>query len=271
MVSCNASASPLHARAHFSAHQSMSGNTRRQHICEGRWPGLSSPPATSWPWRCPSGGRIDALVSAPAMLPFSRGISTLLGEAAMIRRHVFCVVLSFAACAAHAAPIANSISDFSNVQGQNGWFYGFFNQGVDGSTPYTTGAFEEFTTYGVVLPDVWGASAAQVGAQNNVYLGLGAATGHPTGLAPPDTQDRIIWAVRRYVNEVAGDIDIAINLRKENLNANGGGVTGRVFVDGVEIRSQFIAATDGTGLQTTLFVPNVAVNALIDFAIDPLG
>ena len=188
----------------------------------------------------------------------------------MIRRHVFCVVFSFAACAVHAAPIANSISDFSNVQGQNGWFYGFFNQGVDGSTPYTTGAFENFTTYGVVGPDVWGASDAQVGAQNNVYLGLGAATGHPTGLAPPDTQDRIIWAVRRYVSEIAGDIDIAIDLRKENVNANGGGVTGRVFVDGVEVYTQFVGATDGVGFQTTL-VHNVGLNSLIELAIDPLG
>jgi hypothetical protein len=189
----------------------------------------------------------------------------------MIRRHLVSVILLFAASAAHAAPFANSISDFSNVQGQNGWFYGFFNQGVDGSTPYTTIAFEEFTTYGIVGPDVWGASAAQVGAQNNVYLGLGAASGHPTGLAPPDTQDRIIWAVRRYVNEVAGDIDIAIDLRKENLNANGGGVTGRVFVDGVEIFNRLIMATDGVGVQRTLVVPDVDVGSLIEFAIDPLG
>ena len=188
----------------------------------------------------------------------------------MTRRLLASLLLSVAACAAQAAPIANSIADFSNVQGQNGWFYGFFNQGVDGSTPYTTGAFENFTTYGVVGPDVWGASDAQVGAQNNVYLGLGAATGHPTGLAPPDTQDRIIWAVRRYVSEVAGDVDIAIDLRKENVNPNGGGITGRVFVDGVEVYSQFVAATDGAGFQTTL-VQNVALNSLIELAIDPLG
>ncbi len=190
----------------------------------------------------------------------------------MIRRHLVSVILLFAASAAHAAPFANSISDFSNVQGQNGWFYGFFNQGVDGSTPYDPVVdFKNFSTYGVVGPDVWGASDAQVGAQNNDYLGLGAATGHPTGLAPPDTQDRIIWAVRRYVSEIDGAIDIAIDLRKENLNANGGGVTGRVFVDGVEIFNRLIMATDGIGVQRTLVVPHVGVGSLIDFAIDPLG
>jgi hypothetical protein len=188
----------------------------------------------------------------------------------MIRRHLVCTVFCLAAGAAQAAPIASSIADFSNVQGQDGWSYGFFNQGVDGTTPYTTGAFKKFETFGIVGPGVWGATDLQVGSQNNVYLGLGAATGHPTGLAPPDQQDRIIWAVRRYESEVAGDVDISIVLRKDNTNPNGGGITGRVFVNGAEIYTQFVAATDGTGFQKT-FVRNVGVGDLIEFAIDPLG
>jgi hypothetical protein len=187
----------------------------------------------------------------------------------MIRRHLACVVLWLAAGMAHAAPIADSIADFSNVQGQDGWFYGFFNQGVDGSTAYTTGAFTQFETFGDVEPGVWGATDAQVGAQNNDYLMLGSATGHPTGLAPPDVQDRIIWAVRRYESEVAGDVDIKIDLRKFNPNPSGG-ITGRVFVDGVEVYTQFVAFDDLIGYQTTI-VRNVALNSLIEFAIDPLG
>ncbi len=189
----------------------------------------------------------------------------------MIRRHLVCVVLWLAAGMAQAVPIANSIADFSAVQGQNGWLYGFFNQGVDNTRAYTTGGFEEFKTFGVVDPGVWGAEAGQVGgAQNNVYLGLGSATGHPTGLAPPDQQDRIIWAVRRYVSEVAGDIDIRIDLRKQNTNTSAGGVTGRVFVDGAEVYQQFVETDDDIGFKRTL-VRNVALGSLIDFAIDPLG
>ncbi len=188
----------------------------------------------------------------------------------MIRVRLACLLFALVGNLAHAAPIADSIADFSNVQGQNGWYYGFFNQGPNNSTAYTPGSFQNFTTYGVVGADVWGASGAQVGLQNNVYLGLGSATGHPTGLKPPDDQDSIIWAVRRYVSEVAGDIDIALDLRKDNLNQNGGGITGRVFVDGVEIYTQFVAATNGVGFQPTL-VRNVALNSTIDFVIDPLG
>ena len=187
----------------------------------------------------------------------------------MIRRYLVCAALWLAAGMAHAAPIADSIADFSNSQGQDGWFYGFFNQGADGSTAYTTGAFTNFATYGFVGVDEWGATDVQVGAQNNDYLGLGSATGHPTGLEP-DEQDSIIWAVRRYQSEVAGDIDIKIDLRKFNTNPDAGGITGRVFIDGVEIYTQFVATTDDIGFQTTL-VRNVALGSFIDFAIDPLG
>ena len=188
----------------------------------------------------------------------------------MIRVRLACLLFSLVGSLAHAAPIADSIADFSNVQGQNRWYYGFFNQGPDNSTAYSPGSFQNFTTFGVVGAGVWGASDVQVGSQNNVYLGLGSATGHPTGLKPPDEQDRIIWAVRRYVSEVAGDIDIALDLRKDNTNPNGGGITGRVFVDGVEIYTQFVAATNGAGFQPTL-VHNVALDSIIDFVIDPLG
>lgn len=188
----------------------------------------------------------------------------------MVRVRLACLLFSLVGSLAHAAPIADSIADFSNVQGQNRWYYGFFNQGPDNSTAYSPGSFQNFTTFGVVGAGVWGASDVQVGSQNNVYLGLGSATGHPTGLKPPDEQDRIIWAVRRYVSEVAGDIDIALDLRKDNTNPNGGGITGRVFVDGVEIYTQFVAATNGAGFQPTL-VHNVALDSIIDFVIDPLG
>lgn len=188
----------------------------------------------------------------------------------MIRVRLACLLFSLVGSLAHAAPIADSIADFSSVQGQNGWFYGFFNQGPDNSVAYSPSSFQNFTTYGVVGTDVWGASNAQVGSQNNVYLGLGSATGHPTGLKPPDDQDSIIWAVRRYVSEVAGDVDIALDLGKANTNSHGGGITGRVFLDGVEIYTQSVAAINGAGFQPTL-VRNVAINSTIDFVIDPLG
>ena len=188
----------------------------------------------------------------------------------MIRVRLACLLFALVGSLAHAAPIADSIADFSNVQGQNGWFYGFFNQGPNNSLAYSPGGFQNFTTFGVVGAGVWGASNAQVGAQNNVYLSLDANGGHPNGIGP-DAQDSIIWAVRRYTSSSAGLFDLGYLLRKRNIsNPNGGGITGHIFVDGVELLDQFIANLDGVGVQDILTV-SLNAGSFIDLAIDPTG
>ena len=168
-----------------------------------------------------------------------------------------------------AVPIADSTTEFSDVQGQDGWFYGFFNQGATPSTTYTSAAFEVFDSYNTANMR-WEASDALVGGQNNVFLSLSAEGGHPTGIGPSG-QDRIIWAVRRYTSQVAGLIDISYDLRKENfMNPEGGGITGRIFVDGVELFTQLIGNLDSIGVQGVL-TRSVSVGSVIDFAIDPKG
>jgi PEP-CTERM motif len=167
---------------------------------------------------------------------------------------------------ARAAFIADSVAEFSNVQGQGNWFYGFYNQGGAGGLPhgYTTGGFTSFGTFNTAR---WEATDAQVGANNNDFLYLHQTGGHPNGLDLGQTS--LIWAVRRYQSEVSGLVDIAIDLRKINVaNSLGGGVTGRVFVDGVEIWSRFIENFDGVGVQDVL-TRNVSIGSFIDFAIDP--
>ena len=99
---------------------------------------------------------------------------------------------------ASAVPIADSFSEFSTIQGQDSWSYGFFNAGAAPGAAYTSGAFVAFDTFNVGS-NRWEASAAQIGDQNNDFLSLDAAGGHPTGIGP-DAQDSIIWAVRRYTS-----------------------------------------------------------------------
>jgi hypothetical protein len=174
-------------------------------------------------------------------------------------------VLIFTSQPVSAAVIANSIGEFSGVQGQDNWFYGFYNQGTVGGLPhgYTAGSFAQFDTFSTT----WTSSDAQVGANNNDFLNLNANGGHPNGLDLG--QDRLIWAVRRYVSEVSGLIDITFDLRKINVeNPLGGGITGRIFIDGVEVDTRFIQNRDGAGVQATI-TRNVAVGSFIDFAIDP--
>ena len=186
----------------------------------------------------------------------------------MIRPLLALVGLVFTSVMAHALPLASSIDDFSGVQGQDSWQYGFFDQGPDNSLAYTPGAFRQFDTFDPNA-ESWSASNALVDDKNNVYLALSRTSGHPTGLGV-DAQDSIIWAVRRYLSEAAGDIDIAIDLGKDNTNPDSGGITGRLFVNGKEIFTQFIGATDAAGVQRNFVIP-VAIGDYIDFAIDPLG
>ena len=172
-----------------------------------------------------------------------------------------------------AGVIADSIAEFSLVQGQSNWRYGIFDQTAFGA--YKTSGFANFDTPDAIN-NIWRASDDQASvtsssnAENNEFLRLSAAGGHPTGTGIGG-QDRVIWAIRRYTSEVAGLIQIDFDLRKENFaNANGGGITGRIFVDGIEQYRQFIGTTDGVGVQSSLLT-NVQVGSFVDFVIDPLG
>lgn len=177
-----------------------------------------------------------------------------------------CLFILGSTVPASAGVIANSVVEFSGVQGQDSWFYGFYNQGTTGGSPhgYTVGGFTAFDSFAVAI---WQASDAQVGANNNDFLNLNADGGHPTGLDLGQTS--LIWAVRRYQSEVAGEVDIAFDLRKINvLNTLGGGITGRIFVDGFEVYTQFIKNMDGIGVQG-IITASVSIGSKIDFAIDP--
>jgi hypothetical protein len=172
---------------------------------------------------------------------------------------------------AHGVVVADSIAEFSNIQGQDSWAYGVFVAGTDATalTPYSTAGFQHFDDFDIVGNN-WLASDALVGAQNNEFLNLGATGAHPTRLEP-GAQDTIIWAVRRYESEVAGLYDLNIDPKKNNFdNPVGGGITGRIFLDATEIFMQFIAKDDNIGVQLKLFV-DLEVGSFIDFAIDSTG
>lgn len=185
------------------------------------------------------------------------------------KRTVGGIVIWGIAAIASALPIADSATDFSATQGLNGWTYGFFNAGQAPGANYLAGSFVAFDTFNAA-DSSWQASAAQVGADNNVYLAVDVGGGHPTGIGPDD-QDSIIWAVRRYTSNTAGLVDLSYHLRKRNTtNLDAGGITGHIFVDGVEMLDQFIANADGVGVQNTLAIL-VKVGSVIDLAIDPTG
>lgn len=172
---------------------------------------------------------------------------------------------------AYSIVFADSVAEFSDVQGQENWFYGIFNQGP---TPGAHGfAVDDFVPFDVfdTADGRWEATVGQVGSTVNAqFLNINQDGGHPTGLGPVG-QDSIIWAVRRYVSEFNGPALISFDLRKSNtFNNRGGGITGRILVDGTEVFTQLIVNADGVGVQGQV-VSNVNVGSVIDFAIDPSG
>lgn len=165
-----------------------------------------------------------------------------------------------------AANYADSIAEYSGVQGQDNWYYGFYNQGTTGGSPngYTAAKFTEFDTFD---GNSWRASVGQVGVGNNIFFNVNQFGGHPNGL--DNGQTSLLWAMRRYQSEFSGLADISFDVHKLNVTEiNGGGITARIFVDGVEIWSSFIENLDSVGIQATV-TTSLSVGSLVDFAIDP--
>jgi len=147
--------------------------------------------------------------------------------------------------------IANSQTEFSGVQGQNNWYYGYY------ITSFTSANYQPMTQF---VDNVWKVN-------NGTYWTLiSDYGGHPNGVIGGITPVEQ-WAVRRWVSEVDGEIQIYGILAKGDTQG-GNGVIGHIFVDGVEVWSQSIAGTDGTGINYQI-TTKVKLNSVVDFAIDP--
>ncbi|WP_242049318.1 LamG-like jellyroll fold domain-containing protein [Aulosira sp. FACHB-615] len=147
--------------------------------------------------------------------------------------------------------IANSQTEFSGLQGDKNWYYGYY----DG--PFTSSDFQQMTQFS-------GAWFTQYGTY---WTFISANGGHPNGVITGGERTPVEqWAVRRWVSEIDGEIQIYGNLAKADLGGNG--VIGHIFVDGVEVWSQSLAGTDGTGVNYQIKT-KVKLNSVVDFAIDP--
>lgn len=144
--------------------------------------------------------------------------------------------------------IGDSHAGYSSTQGLNGWYYGYY------TTPGDSSSFTQFTIF------------------NAAHQWVESATPPPyTALS----QDRAVpsahWAVRRFVSPKAGKVILTGTLAKTDTSAAGDGVIGHIYYNGTEVYNQFIAATDGTGVQFSVTLPYVSIGDTIDFALDPNG
>lgn len=158
---------------------------------------------------------------------------------------------------ASAQVLADSIADFSGVQGQAGWHYGYY------SGDLTTDSFQEMPSFDGVR---WWVQ------QPNYWTMLGAVGAHPNGpVTSSPAQSVEQWPARRWVSSTyEGEVVIDLTLLKINTSPVGDGVTGRLFVDGLEIWNRYVQGTDGQGVTLQLTAP-VVIGTTIDFVVDPDG
>jgi hypothetical protein len=169
---------------------------------------------------------------------------------------------------AHAAIIADSVSDFSGTQGQAGWYYGYY------TSPFTQSTFQQFPYF---MPDDWLGNTQDMWEETRgvggYYTSLVDEGGHPEGAIT--TAGRVPvsqWAVRRWVSTVSGNVTIAGALA--DLDTSASGVIGYIILDGNQVWSQTVSNGNNPGPDNGIsysITENVQVGSIIDFGISTNG
>lgn len=168
---------------------------------------------------------------------------------------LLCIVAGLTA-PSHAAIMADSVADYSGTQGQNGWYYGYYEVSSTSIAP----TFQQMTEFDGVR---WWADSSRY------WTMVGPLGAHPNGtLTSGSMVSDEHWAVRRWVSSTTDLVDVNAVYAKLNVNPASNGVTGRIWVNGVEMWNDFIGPTDATGALASLQL-NVVPGTTIDFILDP--
>ncbi|MHC4745007.1 MAG: PEP-CTERM sorting domain-containing protein [Planctomycetota bacterium] len=159
--------------------------------------------------------------------------------------------------------IADSAGDFSGVQGQDNWYYGYYDGDV--RLPFTPSDFE--LSPNLVTNDEGQWWMPQAGA-GGYFTRVGQYYMHPNGLITSGGRQSIEhWAVRRWISEVSGEITISGNLSDRD-GGYGDGIIGYILADGVKIFEQRIYDSDYDGVDY-MVTASVNTGSIVDFAVAP--
>ncbi|HEY0457310.1 MAG TPA: lamin tail domain-containing protein, partial [Verrucomicrobiae bacterium] len=111
------------------------------------------------------------------------------------------------------ATIANSVLDFSGTQGQDNWYYGYWNKKNDADGKYSDSEFVAFPNLGggFGANNFWNGSIWDWFNGDPPYIQLGSQGGRPSG----DNGNGALpvhWAIRRYICETNGPVTITGNI-----------------------------------------------------------
>ncbi len=169
--------------------------------------------------------------------------------------------------------IADSTTEFSGVQGDNNWYYGYLDvtangddtnytampSGTDDFTPFLGGSsYGAWSDINYWTGVAWDFNPVGSGTGNPPWTSISATGMHPNDSAPGPEH----YTIRRWVSEVSGQITISGSVN--NVSGAGDGTTGRLFHNGTQFWSQ---VTNGT---TANFHQTITVQAgdFVDLMID---
>jgi hypothetical protein len=164
-----------------------------------------------------------------------------------------------------ATAIANSIEQFSGVQGENDWFWGYRNFTKDGggATYNPTTGFIPFAE------EAWTGGAWDLNtAASAPWTELGRVNTHPNA-GSGDTH----WTIRRWVaNQLTTVTPLALRWHAHHANAacGGNGITSGLYRNGQPLDVAVIAAPDNVGVTRTYYV-NASPGDRFDLILSAAG
>ncbi len=151
--------------------------------------------------------------------------------------------------------IADSNAEFSGVQGQDGWVYGFYPPADDADGQYSVGDFVPLEA-----TDFVGSMWTRAGDGSGVQL-------RSFGGAPSGTNRSVVeWSIRRWESEQRGNVRIEGTFA--GIDRRNNGVAGRILVDGVEIWSETVFGNASVPYSVETILPR---NANVDFVLDAVS
>ncbi len=158
------------------------------------------------------------------------------------------------AAGAPCGPVLDIADDFSGVQGQHGWFYGYSEEGGP------------FTLMTVFTGTNWFVDPSQPPPQ--YWTRIGSFSMHPNGRTTGGGRTSIDHeAILRWVAPAPGTVRCEGFVKQTDTAPNGNGEDWFIRHNGVQIFAGYVAAGDTTGLTYDIEV-NVAAGDSLDFALN---
>lgn len=153
---------------------------------------------------------------------------------------------------ASADMLADSALDFSGAQGANSWFYGYYDNGA-----FTPISYADMTVFS-------GNSWRESMNQTWTFVKGDTMHGNAAGTSRSSTEQA---AVRRWVSDFDGQIELTGEIAHAYSEARGDGTTAKIFVDGQLVYSFDVAAGDSLGTSYSVLA-TVSQGSTVDFVLE---